>query len=132
MKSIGRNGILATGFLENSTILPLTIPLYISQLKTNFEFNFNGSEDVLKVSGDTDIETFGAIEVRMKFKLHSISATAWRSKPNISITIMDEDTGELFKLTQSNIQPILEAANKDRIGIFIIDHAGIKIKKEIK
>ena len=100
--------------------------------KTNFEFNFNGSEDVLKVSGDTDIVTFGAIEVRMKFKLHSISATAWRSKPNISITIMDEDTGELFKLTQSNIQPILEAANKDRIGIFIIDHAGIKIKKEIK
>ena len=100
--------------------------------KTNFEFNFNGSEDILKVSGDTDIETFGAIEVRMKFKLHSISATAWRSKPNISITIMDEDTGELFKLTQSNIQPILEAANKDRIGIFIIDHAGIKIKKGIK
>ena len=100
--------------------------------KTNFEFNFNGSEDVLKVSGDTDIETFGGLEVRMKFKLHSISATAWRSKPNISITIMDEDTGELFKLTQSNIQPILEAANKDRIGIFIIDHACIKIKKEIK
>ena len=100
--------------------------------KTNFEFNFNGSEDVLKVSGDTDIETFGGLEVRMKFKLHSISATAWRSKPNISITIMDEDTGELFKLTQSNIQPILEAANKDRIGIFIIDHAGIKIKKGIK
>ena len=100
--------------------------------KTNFEFNFNGSEDVLKVSGDTDIETFGGLEVRMKFKLHSISATAWRSKPNISITIMDEDTGELFKLTQSNIQSILEAANKDRIGIFIIDHAGIKIKKGIK
>ena len=100
--------------------------------KTNFEFNFNGSEDVLKVSGDTDIETFGGLEVRMKFKLHSISATAWRSKPNISITIMDEDTGELFKLTQSNIQSILEAANKDRIGIFIIDHTGIKIKKEIK
>lgn len=100
--------------------------------KTNFEFNFNGSEDVLKVSGDTDIETFGGLEVRMKFKLHSITATAWRSKPNISITIMDEDTGELFKLTQSNIQPILEAANKDRIGIFIIDHAGIKIKKGIK
>ena len=100
--------------------------------KTNFEFNFNGSEDVLKVSGDTDIETFGGLEVRMKFKLHSISATAWRSKPNISITIMDEDTGELFKLTQSNIPPILEAVNKDRIGIFIIDHAGIKIKKEIK
>ena len=69
--------------------------------KTNFEFNFNGSEDVLKVSGDTDIETFGGLEVRMKFKLHSISATAWRSKPNISITIVDEDTGELFKLTQS-------------------------------
>ena len=100
--------------------------------KTNFEFNFNGSEDVLKVSGDTDIETFGGLEVRMKFKLHSISATAWRSKPNISITIMDEDTGELFKLTQSNIQPILEAANKVRIAIFIIDHAGIKIKKGIK
>ena len=100
--------------------------------KTNFEFNFNGSEDVLKVSGDTDIETFGGLEVRMKFKLHSITATAWRSKPNISITIMDEDTGELFKLTQSNIRPILEAANKDRIGIFIIDHAGIKIKKGIK
>ena len=100
--------------------------------KTNFEFNFNGSEDVLKVSGDTDIETFGGLEVRMKFKLHSITATAWRSKPNISITIMDEDTGELFKLTQSNIQSILEAANKDRIGIFIIDHTGIKIKKEIK
>ena len=100
--------------------------------KTNFEFNFNGSEDVLKVSGDTDIETFGGLEVRMKFKLHSITATAWRSKPNISITIMDEDTGELFKLTQSNIQSILEAANKDRIGIFIIDHAGIKIKKGIK
>ena len=100
--------------------------------KTNFEFNFNGSEDVLKVSGDTDIETFGGLEVRMKFNLHSITATAWRSKPNISITIMDEDTGELFKLTQSNIQSILEAANKDRIGIFIIDHAGIKIKKGIK
>lgn len=100
--------------------------------KTNVEFVSNPLENDLEVSGDTDIETFGRLEVRMKFKLHSISATAWRSKPNISITIMDEDTGELFKLTQSNIQPILEAANKDRIGIFIIDHAGIKIKKEIK
>ena len=100
--------------------------------KTNVEFVSNPLENDLEAVRDTDIETFGAIEVRMKFKLHSISATAWRSKPNISITIMDEDTGELFKLTQSNIQPILEAANKDRIGIFIIDHAGIKIKKGIK
>ena len=100
--------------------------------KTNVKFVSNGSEDDLEAVRDTDIETFGGLEVRMKFKLHSISATAWRSKPNISITIMDEDTGELFKLTQSNIPPILEAANKDRICIFIIDLAGIKIKKEIK
>ena len=100
--------------------------------KTNVEFVSNPLKNDLEAVRDTDIETFGGLEVRMKFKLHSISATAWRSKPNISITIMDEDTGELFKLTQSNIQPILEAANKDRIGIFIIDHAGIKIKKGIK
>ena len=100
--------------------------------KTNVEFVSNPLKNDLEAVRDTDIETFGGLEVRMKFKLHSISATAWRSKPNISITIMDEDTGELFKLTQSNIPPILEAANKDRIGIFIIDHAGIKIKKGIK
>lgn len=100
--------------------------------KTNVEFVSNPLKNDLEAVRDTDIETFGGLEVRMKFKLHSITATAWRSKPNISITIMDEDTGELFKLTQSNIQSILEAANKDRIGIFIIDHAGIKIKKGIK
>ena len=41
---------------------------------------------ILEAVRDTDIETFGGLEVRMKFKLHSITATAWRSKPNISIT----------------------------------------------
>ena len=92
----------------------------------NFVFNKEKTNYHPKATQDQD--GFKTATVEMRFKIKDIKASAWGSKANIHIYIIDADTGEEFKMTQKNIPALLFLINnKIDTATFIINSNGLNI-----
>jgi hypothetical protein len=88
--------------------------LFIREVPGNGKVFFNESMTVLKFNQNPTPEynlEFRTVIVEIQFKINSFSASGYMGKGSMSIWIEDIQTNEIYRLTQRNIDKVVELYN---------------------